>query len=113
MRQQEHDLQVVLCQYLELKKIPYFAIPNGQKREVRVAMKLKKEGVKAGVADLFLMIPNSKYAGLFIEVKVKPNNQQQNQKIFESLATKQGYCYKLVYSLDELMEYLETYLKIK
>jgi len=113
MKQLEHDLQVVLCQYLELKKVPYFAVPNGGHRDVRVAMKLKKEGVKAGVADLFLMIPNSKYAGLFIEVKVRPNNQQQNQKIFESLAIKSGYCYKLIYSLDELIEYLDIYLQIR
>lgn len=113
MKQLEHDLQVVICQYLELKKIPYFAVPNGGQRNVRVAMKLKKEGVKAGVADLFLMIPNLKYAGLFIEVKVRPNNQQQNQKIFESLATKQGYCYKLIYSFDELIEYLDIYLQIR
>lgn len=113
MRNEEHNLQVVLCRYLDLKKIPYFAIPNGGARNIIVATKLKAEGVKKGVADLFIMVGNSKHYGLFIEVKVGKNKQQDSQIEFESLAKKQGYAYNLVYSLDELIECLEAYLKIK
>lgn len=112
MNQLEHDLQVNICKYLDFKKIPFFAIPNGGQRHIGVARKLKAEGVKAGVADLFVMIPNSKYNGLFIEVKVRPNSQQQTQKDFEKLSINQGYAYKLVYSLDELVELIEIYTKI-
>ena len=57
MKSQEHQIQVAICQYLDLIKIPYFAIANGGLRNIIVAKKLKAEGVKAGVADLFLMIP--------------------------------------------------------
>lgn len=46
-----------------------FHIPNGGKRDVRVARKLKLEGVKAGVPDIFLALPNGKYHGMFIEMK--------------------------------------------
>lgn len=113
MKQNEHDLQVVLCRYLDLKKIPYFAIPNGGARNIVVASKLKAEGVKKGAADLFIMVGNSKHYGLFIEVKVGKNKQQESQIEFESLAKKQGYAYNLVYSLDELMEIVDVYLKIK
>ena len=113
MKQNEHDLQVVLCRYLDLKKIPYFAIPNGGARNIIVATKLKAEGVKKGVADLFIMVGNSKHYGLFIEVKVGKNKQQDSQIEFESLAIKQGYHYKVVYSLDELINILDIYLKIR
>jgi len=113
MRNEEHNLQVVLCRYLDLKKIPYFAIPNGGARNIIVATKLKAEGVKKGVADLFIMVGNSKHYGLFIEVKVGKNKQQDSQIEFESLAKKQGYAYNLIYSLDELIEYLDIYLQIR
>jgi hypothetical protein len=54
-----------------------FSIPNGGHRHIAVAMKLKAEGVKAGVPDIFLpwprsgsMWPNDKGAhGLFVEMK--------------------------------------------
>lgn len=113
MKDQEHKLQVNICKYLDLIKIPYFAIPNGGQRNIIVASKLKAEGVKKGVADLFIMVGNSKYYGLFIEVKVGKNKQQETQIAFEELATKQEYLYKVVYSLDELINILDIYLKIR
>ncbi len=112
MREQEHNLQVNVARYLEWKNIPFFAIPNGGQRHITVAAKLKAEGVKSGVADIFIMIGNSKFNGLFIELKIKGNCQSPKQKDFEALAKKQNYCYKLAYSLDEVMEIVETYLKI-
>lgn len=45
------------------------AIPNGGFRNAREALSLKKQGVKSGVSDYFLAYPNSKYHGLWIELK--------------------------------------------
>ena len=109
----EHQIQVAMCQYLDLIKIPYFAIPNGSLRNIIVAKKLKAEGVKAGVADLFLMIPNKIFHGLFIEVKTPAGRQQPSQKDFEKIAFDSGYCYEVVRSLDDLIQCLETYKKIR
>ena len=109
----EHQIQVAMCQYLDLIKIPYFAIPNGSLRNIIVAKKLKAEGVKAGVADLFLMIPNKIFHGLFIEVKTSVGRQQPSQKDFEKIAFDSGYCYEVVRSLDDLIQCLETYKKIR
>ena len=113
MKNQEHHIQVAICQYLDLIKIPYFAVPNGGMRNIIVAKKLKSEGVKAGVADLFLMLPNKIFSGLFIEVKTSNGRQQESQKDFEKLAFDSGYCYELVRSLDDLIKCLETYKKIR
>ena len=109
----EHQIQVAMCQYLDLINIPYFAIPNGSLRNIIVAKKLKAEGVKAGVADLFLMIPNKIFHGLFIEVKTPVGRQQPSQKDFEKIAFDSGYCYEVVRSLDDLINCLETYKKIR
>jgi hypothetical protein len=87
--------------------------PNGSLRNIIVAKKLKAEGVKAGVADLFLMIPNKIFHGLFIEVKTPVGRQQPSQKDFEKIAFDSGYCYEVVRSLDDLIQCLETYKKIR
>lgn len=46
-----------------------FAIPNGGLRDKITAAKLKHEGVKSGVPDVFLPLPCRDYAGLFVEMK--------------------------------------------
>ena len=41
-----------------------FAVPNGGHRHRAVAARLKDEGVKAGVPDLFLPVPRGAFHGL-------------------------------------------------
>jgi hypothetical protein len=109
MNQDEHKLQVAICKYLDLCGYEFFAIPNGGLRNIKVASKLKQEGVKAGVADLFVALSNGKYHGLFIEVKVGKNRQQPNQKIFEQKVLENGYQYKVVRSIDEMVAVIREY----
>jgi hypothetical protein len=45
------------------------AIPNGGYRDKITAGKLKAEGVKRGIPDVFLPLPMTKYAGLYVELK--------------------------------------------
>lgn len=61
-------------QYPQYK--PYlFSIPNGSHlagdklRRIKQVSKLKKEGFKNGVSDLFLSIPSAHYHGLYLEMK--------------------------------------------
>jgi len=74
----EHDEQATLFRWAGYLAPKYpaldmmFAIPNGGLRDIRVARKLKAEGVKPGVPDIFLAARdcNYKFRGLFIEMKI-------------------------------------------
>ncbi|MDH0640637.1 VRR-NUC domain-containing protein [Pseudomonas sp. GD03860] len=49
-----------------------YHVPNGGHRHKQVAIKLKEQGVKAGVPDLVLPMARGGYFGLYIEFKAKP-----------------------------------------
>lgn len=87
-----------------------FAIPNGGFRNKSTAVKLKKEGVLAGVWDIFLSVPTSEYGGLFIELKYGRNKLTEYQKAFRQANT--GYKYEVVYTVDEFIKAVSTYLKL-
>lgn len=107
--QEEHMIQVAITNYLGFMNYPFFAIPNGGQRHPGVARKLKAEGVKAGVADLFIMIPNANRNGLFVEVKTPTGTQSESQKEFEAKCKTWNYAYVLVRSLDEMIQTLSDY----
>ena len=102
----EHDLQVAICKILDDYKIEYFAVPNGGKRHVGVAKKLKAEGVKAGVADLVILLKGGKT--VFVELKMPRNSQQDTQKNFEARLNKLGFKYLIWRSVNDAMEFICT-----
>lgn len=100
----------------ELKML--FAIPNGGHRHVAVAKKLKEEGVKSGVPDLFLAVPTFGYLvdvgyGLFIEMKVGKNKLTENQEWWFKSLREQGYRCEVCYSFEEARNVICDYLKIE
>ena len=90
-----------------------YAIPNGGKRNAVTGAILKAEGALAGVADLFLSVPNATYHGLYIEMKKSGGRQQESQKAFQRAVEGQGYRYALCHSLDEFMAEVEGYMMNK
>jgi hypothetical protein len=112
MKHEEHEIQSTIAKYLDYMKVPFFAVPNGEKRTKIAGTRLKREGVKRGVADLFVMLCNQTYGGLFIEVKTKTGTQSKEQKEFEARAIEQGYCYKIARSLDDVIKIVTDYKKI-
>lgn len=62
----EHEEQVGVVNWIRRKfpEVVVFAIPNGDKRSISVAKRLKAEGVTPGVPDLFIPDWN-----LWIEMK--------------------------------------------
>ena len=68
-----------------------FAIPNGGKRHIGTAVKLKQTGVRPGVSDLFLPIPMFDGHGLFIEMKKIGGRESKEQKVFREQMIAAGY----------------------
>jgi hypothetical protein len=81
----EHDAQVAVFAWaaFAVHREPLLellhAVPNGEKRDWKVAQRLKAEGVKAGMPDLHLPVPRGGYAGLYIEMKSGRNRPTEHQ----------------------------------
>lgn len=116
MRSQESILQSECVKWFRYAYAPYkkrlFAIPNGGSRNKLEAINLQKEGVLAGVGDLFLMAANHGYNGLFIEMKFGRNTQSINQMDFEKECIDAGYKYVLCYTFDEFRNAIIEYLTV-
>ena len=87
-----------------------FAIANGGKRDPREGMRLKRQGVKKGVFDVFMSIPKKGYPGLYIEFKVSPNKPTKEQREFQQRVRNVGYLAEVCYDFDEAKELVEDYL---
>lgn len=116
-RQLEHDEQVKLFQWAEQNLdrwngvLAYmFAIPNGGQRSKATAGKLKAEGVKAGVPDIFLPVPVGTYPGLFIEMKTSTGKLSTSQRKYIDFLLEKGYRVVVVYSASEAQGWIELYL---
>lgn len=113
----EHQEQVALMTWAMLLEKEYpalrnlFAIPNGGKRHIGTARKLKAEGVKPGVPDLFLAVPSLGYHGLFIEMKRQKGghtSDAQTERIGNLLA--EGYSVVVCHGWIEAKETILNYL---
>jgi hypothetical protein len=100
-----------LARYPALKWI--HAIPNGGFRNKATAGKMKAEGVKPGVSDIFVPIPANGYHGLYIEFKAGKNTLSPVQKEFRDFVISRGYSFYLAYSAAEAMAALSIYLGIQ
>lgn len=113
-RDLEHQLQCACVHWYRFAYARFsdllFAIPNGGRRDVVTGRKLKDEGVLAGVADLFLAIPNREYHGLFIEMKTDKGRQSEAQKNFQRAVTGAGYNYAICRSKEDFSAVVTSYL---
>jgi len=117
-KQSEHNEQAALFQligyfensYPELKML--FAIPNGGQRNKVVGAKLKAEGVKRGVPDLFLPVSRGKYHGMFIEMKAGKNTTSTEQKAWIEQLKQNGFLAIVSYSAENAFESLMEYLAL-
>jgi len=69
----------------------FMSIPNGGKRDARVAAQMKREGVLAGAPDLFLAEPRHDKHGLFIEMKRVGGKTSDKQDIIIDKLRAKGY----------------------
>jgi hypothetical protein len=115
----EHDEQKALFDWansmIAQGRLPelenMFAIPNGGMRNKAVAAKLKAEGVKKGVPDIFLAISEPAWNGLFVEMKFGSNTLSTEQKIWKEHLEHYGYRIIICRSWVEAARSIVTYLR--
>lgn len=81
-----------------------FSVPNEGKSAIEQMYK-KSLGLKSGVSDLIILIPNKV---IFIECKDLKGKQRDSQKEFEMVVTDLNLPYYLVRSLDEFKQAIDS-----
>ena len=113
----EHGHQVALCQWaaLNFSRWPELkllhAIPNGGTRSKAEAARLKAEGVKAGVSDLFLPVARCGFHGLYMEMKRPGEKAKPKQIEWGEAVLAQGYLFAICDNWQKAAEFLEKYLE--
>lgn len=98
MNESDHQKALITWARLSIGKYPelkyLYAIPNGGKRNIITATRLKAEGARAGVSDLHLPVPRGGYHGLWIEMKTEKGSLSELQA--EWLAAMEGLGHRAV-----------------
>lgn len=98
-------------QYLDkagiFNRVLVFHVPNGEARHVAVAAKLKRMGVRPGVADFLLFTVKGCVA---IELKDAKGKQGDSQVLFQRQWEACGHEYALVRSLEEFVAVVKRYV---
>jgi hypothetical protein len=126
----ESTEQIALFEWarFQAKKTPelnlLFAVPNAGIRSSIIGARMKLEGLRAGVPDMFLPIARKAYHGLAIELKIGKNkittkkqmqrnkkNENNSQEWWLEELNKQGYYAVVCYGFEEAKNTIINYLK--
>jgi hypothetical protein len=113
----EHEEQAALIEWTEynLNRFPeleyLYAVPNGARTSRSQAVKLKREGMKAGVPDLCLPVPRGPYHSLYIEMKAEDGRPSVEQKRWLAFLNKHGIKAVICYGWLEAKDVIEQYLE--
>ena len=104
----------ILIRYPDAHRLMYH-VPNGGHRHKLVAIKLKEQGVKAGVPDLVLPMARGGYFGLYIEFKATPPNDapvSTTQHAWIRSLNEQGYLAIICRGHFDAIEQIRAYLRL-
>ena len=115
-KSEEHKIQVGIANWLRVNLrlgSIFFAVPNGGSRKMTTvaggkklpleAIRLKKEGVTAGVADV-IVISDIEPRILALETKTEKGKQSEAQKWWQEEAERAGISYHVVRSVDDVRD---------
>jgi len=88
------------CLKTHIPRCSIFSVPN-EGKNAREQMYKKTLGMKTGVSDLIVLIPNK---CIFVEIKTDIGKQSEKQKDFQYLVERLGFDYLVVRSLEEFIK---------
>jgi len=83
------------------------AVPNGGFRLGSEAIRLKAEGVRSGVTDLFFLAPNGVSA--WLETKTETGGLSDFQKGFRAICLRNGHLWGMYRTVDEGIEQVRAW----
>jgi len=97
-----------------------FAVPNGAHlagnniQRAKQMARLKKQGLKPGVSDIFIPLPMPPYHGLFIELKRADGKGQLSgaQRAFGEYVEAQGYKFVVCEGAQAAIREITGYAKL-
>lgn len=116
MKQDEHQEQVALFDWARLTEGRFpelallFAVPNGGARNVVTGQRLKQEGVKRGVPDVWLPVARGGYHGLVIELKAGKGRPTAEQKAWLEALEAQGWLARVCVGFENARDLVAQYL---
>ena len=103
--------RVMTSQIPELRLL--FHIPNGGYRNKITAARMAREGVKAGVPDLFLPVSRYGKHGLFIEMKRKKGGRVRDEQfVWGKALIFEGYQFSVCRGADDAIRVICEYLGV-
>jgi hypothetical protein len=91
-----------------------FHVPSGGSRKSLIeGVNLKRQGVKAGILDIFMLVRKKDYSGLIMEIKRdrKCKVSVEQQKML-GLFKEQGFYTGVCYGFDDLLKTTDMYLAL-
>ena len=108
----EDQEQKALVEWLTINHTPFYHVPNGGFRNQREAANLKRLGVRPGVPDICIPVPNNLYHGLYIELKrIGGSVVSDNQKMWIDLLNENGYLAKVCIGFDCAKNVIVEYMR--
>jgi hypothetical protein len=113
----ESQEQIALFQWAATMEYKYpelrllYSIPNGGKRPITTAKRMKAEGQKPGVPDMFLSVPRGYFHGLYIEMKSTDSRLSNSQDWWVDKLSQQGYKVQVCFGWEEAKSVIEKYLE--
>lgn len=122
MKSEESQHQQAFFQWLAVneKHCPHFKwffhIPNGGNRNIVTASRMKREGVKRGVLDIFNHIGSRNHKGLWVEMKSSVGRLSKEQKEWVYELETEGYkvaiCRDWREAANAAIDYFDLNIKI-
>jgi hypothetical protein len=116
----ETDEQQALFQWAEIQSGRFpdlrwmHAIPNGGHRNKATAGRLKAEGVKPGVPDIFLPAVRGCFHGLYVEMKrTEGGRLSAKQKEWAVALSARGYCVAKCEGWEDAARTILHYLRLE
>ncbi len=93
--------------------VEVFAVPNGGLRNKKEAVRLKAEGVTAGIPDLVFAEPRGRYHGLYVEMKRRKGGRVSEEQHKKHRKLRQrGYKVLIGHGVDDVWTEVEHYLAL-